>query len=74
MINFDFVSPTKIYFGKEKENEVGSIISSYGFKKNKGYPTKKHVEAIMEYGIIKEHRKTFKPVCDYLDKINVKSR
>ena len=33
MINFDFISPTKIFFGKDKENEVGKIISSYGFNK-----------------------------------------
>ena len=38
----------------------------YDFKHNKGYPTKKHIEAIAKYGIIKEHRKTFKPVSDYL--------
>ena len=55
-------------------DELDKIYPMYEFKKNKGYPTKKHVEAIMKYGIIKEHRKTFKPVCDYVDKINVKSR
>lgn len=33
MENFEFVSPTKIFFGKNKEDEVGKIISSYGFKK-----------------------------------------
>ena len=33
MINFDFYSPTKIFFGKERENEVGEIIKGYGFKK-----------------------------------------
>lgn len=33
MINFDFISPTKIFFGKDRELEVGSIISSYGYKK-----------------------------------------
>ena len=33
MINFDFISPTKIFFGKGKENEVGKIVSSYGFNK-----------------------------------------
>ena len=38
----------------------------YDFKNNKGYPTKKHVEAIKKYGIIKEHRKTFKPVSEIL--------
>ena len=33
MINFDFYSPTKIFFGKDRENEVGKIIKNYGFKK-----------------------------------------
>ena len=42
----------------------------YNYRKNKGYPTKEHVEAINKYGIIKEHRKTFKPVCYHLDHIN----
>ncbi|MBR1386675.1 MAG: ribonuclease HII [Bacilli bacterium] len=50
--------------------ELDKFYPMYGFKDNKGYGTKKHIEAIEEYGIIKEHRKTFKPVCFYLDKIN----
>ena len=33
MNNFEFISPTKIYFGKDKENEIGNIIKSYNFKK-----------------------------------------
>lgn len=33
MDNFDFYSPTKIYFGKGKEELVGEIIKEYGFKK-----------------------------------------
>lgn len=33
MIDFNFVSPTKIFYGKDKENEVGSYIKSYGFKR-----------------------------------------
>ena len=37
----------------------------YGFANNKGYGTKKHIEAIQKYGIISEHRKSFKPVCNY---------
>jgi len=32
MINFNFISPTKVFFGKDKEKEVGNIISSYGYK------------------------------------------
>lgn len=38
----------------------------YDFKSNKGYGTKKHIEAIKKYGVLKEHRKTFKPVSDYV--------
>ena len=37
----------------------------YGFKKNKGYPTKQHLEAINEYGIIPEHRLSYGPVKKY---------
>ena len=33
MIDFDFQIPTKIFFGKNRENEVGKIIADYGFKK-----------------------------------------
>lgn len=42
----------------------------YDLKNNKGYGTKKHIEAIKEYGITKYHRLSYKPVCDYKDKIN----
>lgn len=53
-------------------DELDKIYPMYGFSKNAGYGTKQHIEAIKEYGIIDEHRKTFKPVCFYLDKINKK--
>lgn len=33
MIDFEFVSPTKIFFGKGKEKAVGDIVASYGFHK-----------------------------------------
>ena len=42
----------------------------YDFKNNKGYPTKKHLEAIKKYGIITEHRKSFGPVREYLEIVN----
>ncbi len=38
----------------------------YDFKDNVGYPTKKHMEAIEKFGILKEHRKSFGPVKDYI--------
>lgn len=47
--------------------ELDEKFPMYDFKHNMGYPTKKHIEAIEEYGILKEHRKTFKPVCEHLD-------
>lgn len=31
----------------------------YGWDRNKGYPTKEHIEAILRYGACKIHRKTF---------------
>lgn len=49
-------------------DELDEKYPMYDFKHNKGYPTRKHVEAIKEYGIIEQHRKTFKPVCDYVKK------
>lgn len=39
----------------------------YDFKNNKGYPTKKHIEAIKKYGIIDEHRRSYEPVKEYLE-------
>lgn len=34
----------------------------YGFITNQGYGTKRHLEAINNYGIINQHRKTFEPI------------
>lgn len=34
----------------------------YGFAAHKGYPTKRHREALLKYGVIAEHRTSFKPV------------
>ena len=33
MNDFVFQSPTKIYFGKSKEKEIGKIIKEYNFNK-----------------------------------------
>ena len=48
--------------------ELDKKYPMYDFKNNVGYPTKKHLEAIDKYGIIKEHRKSYGPVKDYLEK------
>ncbi len=39
---------------------------NYNWKKNKGYPTKQHRNALIEFGITKYHRKSFKLLPDQL--------
>jgi len=39
----------------------------YDFKNNKGYGTKKHLEALKKYGPIDEHRRSFKPVLEVME-------
>jgi len=34
----------------------------YAFAKHKGYPTKAHFDAIAEFGVIEQHRRSYKPV------------
>ncbi|MBQ8219501.1 MAG: ribonuclease HII [Bacilli bacterium] len=50
--------------------EMDKEYPMYDLKNNKGYGTKKHLEAIKEYGITKYHRLSYKPVFDNKDKIN----
>ena len=42
--------------------ELDERFPAYDWKNNKGYPTKKHRQAILENGITKYHRKTFQLV------------
>ena len=49
--------------------ELDKKYPEYNFKKNMGYGTKEHLNAIEKYGIIPEHRKTFSPVSKHLDHI-----
>ena len=52
--------------------ELDQKYPMYDFKHNKGYPTKKHLEAINTYGVLDEHRRSYGPVSDYLAKNNIK--
>ncbi len=40
-------------------NRLSEKYSFYGWEKNKGYPTKQHIEALLKYGPSPIHRKTF---------------
>lgn len=42
--------------------ELDKIYPQYGFKSHKGYPTKKHLEALNNYGLIEGYRKSYGPV------------
>ncbi len=48
--------------------ELDKKYPEYGFKDHKGYPTKKHLEAIEKYGIFDEYRKTYGPVKKIIEK------
>lgn len=50
--------------------ELDKKYPMYDLKNNKGYGTKKHLEAIEKYGIIKEHRLSYAPVFKHKDHIN----
>ena len=50
--------------------EMDKEYPMYDLKNNKGYGTKKHIEAIKKYGITKYHRLSYKPVYENKDKIN----
>ena len=41
---------------------LGELHPLYGFAGHKGYPTKLHLQAIRDHGVLACHRKSFKPV------------
>ena len=46
--------------------EIDQRYPEYGFKNHKGYPTKKHVEAINKDGLIDGYRLTYGPIKNYI--------
>ncbi|MCC9073346.1 ribonuclease HII [Flavobacterium sp. F-65] len=51
----------------EYMNKIHEEFPMYNWKKNKGYPTKEHREAIRKYGTTKYHRMSFKLLPDQLE-------
>ena len=49
--------------------ELDSKYPDYGFGNHKGYPTKKHIEAINKYGLIDGYRKSYGPVKEVLERV-----
>lgn len=48
--------------------ELDAKYPEYGLKQHKGYPTKKHLEALETYGVLGIHRKSYGPVQKQLSK------
>ena len=46
--------------------EQAALYPGYGFDKHVGYGTKRHIEALMEHGVTPIHRKSYKPIKDFL--------
>ena len=47
---------------------LDSKFTSYDWKKNAGYGTKKHIDAIHKHGVTQFHRKSFEPIKSLLKK------
>lgn len=67
-----FVIGCASIIAKETRDEYMDIMNKkypgYGFDKNKGYPTKVHLQALTKLGITPIHRKTYGPVQRLINK------
>ena len=42
--------------------DLGRLHPGYGFERHKGYGTPEHQRGIAQFGVLQEHRQTFKPI------------
>lgn len=48
--------------------QLAQEFPQYGFEKHKGYGTAQHSNAIAEHGVTEHHRKSYKPIREFLSK------
>lgn len=63
------ISAASILAKVARDNEMialDKLHPEYGFAKHKGYPTKVHLEKIIEHGVLDCYRQSFKPVARVL--------
>lgn len=48
--------------------ELHELHPEYGFDSHKGYPTKQHFEALERLGVLPQHRRSFRPVRERLER------
>lgn len=49
-------------------DRLAKLYPHYGLNKHKGYPTPAHKQALLEFGISAEHRKSYQPIAKLLAK------
>ena len=54
----------------QQMRELDALHPQYGFAQHKGYPTAAHLEALAKFGVLPQHRKSFRPVQLYLESIS----
>ena len=57
----------KVYRDK-KMQKLAEKYPYYGFEKNVGYGTATHIAALKKYGVTPEHRKSYKPIKEIINK------
>ena len=65
------ISAASIIAKVERDNEMielESVYPGYGFASHKGYPTKVHMQALIEHGVTPIHRYSFGPVARLMEK------
>jgi len=65
------ISAASIIAKVERDNEMielESVYPGYGFSSHKGYPTKLHMQALVEHGVTPIHRYSFGPVARLMEK------
>jgi len=63
------ISAASILAKVERDNdmiELDEQYPEYGFAGHKGYPTKAHLEKIIELGVLDNYRRSFKPVANVI--------
>jgi ribonuclease HII len=46
--------------------DLGNYAPAYGFQQHKGYGTAVHAHALRTYGPSQQHRRSFRPLADFL--------
>jgi ribonuclease HII len=65
------ISAASILAKVERDRQMQQLhlqFPEYGFARHKGYPTPEHLEALSRLGALPEHRRSFRPVREQLNR------